>query len=312
MNADSLLILLLIFAAVALATAAIVGLLMPDRLRQRMAGLRPDEQSLGQASNPLIERFVRATRPLAKLSLPSQGWDDSPMRIRFMNAGWRSQSAPSLFFAMKTLLAFAIPLAVLPFVNERLLAQGATNLMLILVLSAGIGYYLPNAFLSRVIERRQQEIFENFPDALDLLTVSVEAGLGLDQAIAKVAEDIQIKSEILSHELQLVMMELRSGFSKEAALRHLALRTGVEEIDLLVAMLVQADRFGTSIGDSLRVHSDNLRTKRQQRAEEAAAKISVKLLIPLIVCIFPTLMVVLMGPAMIEIYRVLVHGLAGK
>jgi len=107
-------------------------------------------------------------------------------------------------------------------------------------------------------------------------------------------------------------MERRSGFSKETALRHLALRTGVEEIDLLVAMLIQADRFGTSIGDSLRVHADNLRTKRRQRAEEAAAKIAVKLLMPLIFMIFPTLILVLMGPAVIQIYRVLLPTMAGN
>ncbi len=117
--------------------------------------------------------------------------------------------------------------------------------------------------------------------------------------------EIDIKSKVLAQELQLVLMELRSGFSKEAALRHLALRSGVEEIDLLVAMMIQADRFGTSMGDSLRVHADNLRTKRRQRAEEEAAKIAVKLLMPLIFMIFPTLMLVLVGPAMIQIYRVL-------
>jgi len=134
--------------------------------------------------------------------------------------------------------------------------------------------------------------------------------LGLDQAIARVAAEIDIKSKVLAQELQLVLMELRSGYSKETALRHMALRVGIEEVDLLVAMMVQADRFGTSMGDSLRVHADNLRTKRRQRAEEAAAKIAVKLLMPLIFMIFPTLMLVLVGPAMIQIYRVLQPSLA--
>jgi tight adherence protein C len=175
-----------------------------------------------------------------------------------------------------------------------------------------VGYYLPNLFLRYKIAHRQRDLFESFPDALDLLIICVESGLGLDQAIAKVATEIEIKSKVLAQELQLVLMELRSGFSRETALRHLALRTGLEEIDLLVAMMVQADRFGTSMGDSLRVHADNLRTKRRQRAEEAAAKIAVKLLMPLIFMIFPTLMLVLVGPAMIQIYRVLLPSLGSN
>jgi len=193
--------------------------------------------------------------------------------------------------------------------GERVLAAVSSMLMYI-VMAAAVGYYLPNVVLRQQIMHRQREVFESFPDALDLLIICIEAGMGLDQAIAKVAAEIDIKSKVLAQELSLVLIELRSGFSREVALRHLALRTGVEDIDLLVAMMIQADRFGTSMGDSLRVHADNLRTKRQQRAEEAAAKIAVKLLMPLIFMIFPTLMLVLVGPAVIQIYRVLLPGLA--
>ena len=193
--------------------------------------------------------------------------------------------------------------------GERVLAAGSSMLMYI-VMAAAVGYYLPNVVLRQQIMHRQREVLESFPDALDLLIICIEAGMGLDQAIAKVAAEIDLKSKVLAQELSLVLIELRSGFSREVALRHLALRTGVEDIDLLVAMMIQADRFGTSMGDSLRVHADNLRTKRQQRAEEAAAKIAVKLLMPLIFMIFPTLMLVLVGPAVIQIYRVLLPGLA--
>jgi len=136
--------------------------------------------------------------------------------------------------------------------------------------------------------------------------------LGLDQAIARVAAEIHLKSVTLAQELHLVLIEIRTGFSKEQALRHLALRTGVEDIDMLVAMLIQSERFGTSMGDSLRVHADNLRSKRRQAAEEAAAKIAIKLLIPLIFCIFPTLLLVLLGPAMLQVYRVLLPAMAGQ
>ena len=149
--------------------------------------------------------------------------------------------------------------------------------------------------------RRRREIFENFPDALDLLTVCVEAGLSLERGLVKVAGEIHIKSMALAQELQLVLMEMRAGFSKEKALRNLALRSGVEDVDTLVAMLIQSERFGTSMGDSLRVHSDNLRSKRNLVAEEAAAKIALKLLFPLIFCVFPALLVVLTGPAILQL-----------
>jgi tight adherence protein C len=173
-----------------------------------------------------------------------------------------------------------------------------------LLIAAAIGYYLPNAILAHMVERRQRTILESFPDALDLLTVCVEAGLGLDAALLRVATEMEVTSPVLSEELHLVNLELRAGSSKEKALRNLSLRTGVEDVDTLVAMLIQAERFGTSVADSLRVHSDALRTKRRLRAEEAAAKIPIKLLFPLIFCIFPSMMLVLLGPAFIRILRV--------
>jgi tight adherence protein C len=180
-----------------------------------------------------------------------------------------------------------------------------------LLLFATLGYYMPHVILNRIIFVRQREIFETFPDALDLLIVCIEAGLAMDAAINRVADEIQHQSQVLAEELHLVTLELRAGAAKEHALRNFALRTGVEDVDALVAMLIQAERFGTSIADSLRVHADMLRTKRRQRAEEAAAKIALKLLFPLIFCIFPSLLLVLLGPAFIQIYRVLLPTMAG-
>ena len=310
MPAESMIFLFVVFVAVSAVSGLAVWLLMPNRVQQRVAGTRAGESAYGPVSR-WRDRLASAVRPLAKLSLPAEGWEGSAMRIRFINAGWRQPSAPTIFFGIKSLLAFALPLVLLLLGGGPLLASGSNRILLALIAAAAIGYYLPNLLLSHVIEVRKREIFESFPDALDLLIICVEAGLSLDQALARVAAEIDIKSKVLAQELQLVLIELRSGFSKEAALRHLALRTGVEEIDLLVAMMIQADRFGTSMGDSLRVHADNLRTKRRQRAEEAAAKIAVKLLLPLIFMIFPTLMLVLVGPAMIQIYRVLLPALGG-
>jgi tight adherence protein C len=308
---QAILFLVVVFVSIASLSAGLVWWLTTSRLRQRLADTI--------AANVVVERSARwrerlasVIQPLAKLSLPAEGWEGSAIRIAFINAGWRQPSAPPIFFGIKTLLALSFPLIVLSLSSEGLLASGASRILFVLISASAVGYYLPNLFLRYKIADRQREIFESFPDALDLLIICVESGLGLDQAIAKVAAEIDIKSKVLAQELQLVLMELRSGFSRETALRHLALRTGLEEIDLLVAMMIQADRFGTSMGDSLRVHADNLRTKRRQRAEEAAAKIAVKLLMPLIFMIFPTLMLVLVGPAMIQIYRVLLPSLGSN
>jgi tight adherence protein C len=216
-----------------------------------------------------------------------------------------------LFFGAKTLLALFLPMLAyssLVLSGDRL---GTQSYVVALFVSAALGYYLPNVVLRRLVAWRQREIFENFPDALDLIIVCIEAGLGMDAALIKVADELRHKSQALSDELHLVTLELRAGASKEDALRNLAVRTGVEDVDALVTTLIQAERFGTSIADSLRVHADALRTKRRQRAEEKAAKIALKLLFPLIFCIFPSMLVVLLGPAFLRVYRVLIPLITG-
>lgn len=314
MNTQYLFFLALVFLLWAGIAATVSWLLMPDKFRRRVASIENEARGVpaGEAQNIWLEHAVKVSRPLARLAQPSEGWENSPMRLRFINAGWRNQSTPYFFFGTKTLLALILPLLCMLFGGERLLSSGTSLVMLALLLSACIGYYLPNMLLNHQIEVRQRDIFDSFPDALDLLTICVEAGLGLEAALNRVAEEIHLKSQVLGQEFQLMILELRAGFSKERALRNLALRTGVEDIDLLVAMLIQSDRFGTSMGESLRIHSDNLRTKRHQRAEEAAAKISLKLLFPLIFMIFPTLMLILVGPAAMQIYRVLLPAMAGQ
>jgi tight adherence protein C len=255
------------------------------------------------ANGGWIEQVTRVAKPFMRLSVPEEGWDASPLRMHFMNAGWRSPSAPVLYFAAKTVLSLLLP-ALLAALGYRYLGKTPRDIYLLSVLAAAaLGYYLPNMLLQRAIFLRQRDIFEAFPDALDLLTVCIEAGLSLERAFGKVAAEIHIKSVVLAQEMQLVLMEMRAGFTKERALRNLALRTGVEDVDTLVAMLIQSERFGTSMGSSLRVHSENLRTKRRLRAEEAAAKIALKLLFPLVFCIFPTLLLVLLGPAVMSISR---------
>ena len=257
-----------------------------------------------------IELLARGTRPLARFAESDTSAQVSALRRRLMHAGIRHPLGPSALYGTKTLLSLVLPL--LAFGAQLLSPQPLQGnpLLLALLTAAALGYYLPNAVLARMVFLRQREIFESFPDALDLVTVCVEAGLGLEAALARVAEDVQHRSRVLSTELQLMGLELRAGAPREQALHNLALRTGVDEVDSFVSMLIQAERFGTSIAQSLRVHADMLRTRRRQRAEEAAAKIALKLLLPLIFCIFPALMLVLLGPAMINIYRVLLPTLS--
>lgn len=261
----------------------------------------------------LVDKVARLTKPLAKLSKPDEGFEGSALRRRFFNAGLRGASAPTAYFGAKAALAVIFPLLAFTVLTVLLKSPAKGNILIIsLLATAALGYYLPNIVLSRLVFVRQREIFENFPDALDLMTVAVEAGLGTEAALTRVAEDIVHKSPVLSEELRLVNLELRAGAQRERALRNLSIRTGVEEVDGFVSMIIQAERFGTSTAAALRVHSDMLRTRRRQKAEELAAKISLKLLFPLIFFIFPSLILVLMGPAMIQIYRVMLPALGGK
>ena len=174
-----------------------------------------------------------------------------------------------------------------------------------------IGYYLPNVLLSHRVALRQKNLQDSLPDALDLMIVCVEAGLGLDAAMQRAAGEIGLRSQALSDELNLLALEQRMGVGREQALHHLALRCDVADMTSFVTMLAQAQRFGTNVADALRVQADTMRTLRRLRAEERTAKIPLKLLFPLIFFIFPSLMVVLMGPAMLSVYRVLLPSMGG-
>ncbi len=271
-----------------------------DTILQGSSVLRPPGEKSGST---WTEKFAKVAAPIAKHTRPKEDWEKSHLRRQFMHAGWRHPLASEAYFGAKGLFGLGVPL--LAFLYQRnFLPDMQIDTFLILMGAALVGgYYLPNFWLNRSIRLRQRELFENFPDALDLLTICVEAGLGLEGALARVANEIRLSSQELADELEMVTLEMRAGGGKERALRNLAYRTGLEDIEGTVAMLVQSDRFGTSIGESLRIQSDTLRTKRMQRAEELAAKVAVKLVFPLVICILPTIFIVTGGPAMIQITR---------
>jgi tight adherence protein C len=308
MDIDSLQPVLVAGLAALAAVAAVLGVASIARrtdARRRLDSLvgaqgpnLPADEGTGSG---WVETVVAAARPIARLSLPDAGWEDSALRRRFMHAGLRSPSAPVLFFAVKTLLAFGVPMLIWLLRHRWGLPPASPKLFFAMASAGAIGFYGPNLVLNSLVERRQREILDHFPDAIDLLTICVEAGLGLDAAIRRVADEMTIKSPVLAEELQLVALEMRVGAGKDVALRNLAVRTGVNEIDMLVSTLIQSEKFGTSIGESLRVHADMLRTRRRQRAEERAAKLAVKLIFPLVLCILPSLLIVIAGPAAIQI-----------
>jgi tight adherence protein C len=244
------------------------------------------------------------------LSSPTAEGDATPLRLRFLQAGIRQPDAPLIYFGLKALLPLAF--AALAYLVLRAVGTSSTLELLFKVMVVALAAnYLPNLVLWLATRDRRRDIFENFPDAADLMLVCVEAGMGLDAAITKVTDEIKLNSTALAEELHWTNLEMRAGSTREKSLRNLALRTGVEEIGTFATMLTQADRFGTSIGDSLRVFSDDLRHKRQTRAEEQAAKIPTKMLIPLVLCIFPVVSLVILSPAVIRMIRQMMPMLSG-
>jgi tight adherence protein C len=220
------------------------------------------------------------------------------LRLRLTQAGYRREEALTVFFGIR--VVFALSLFAL-FSSSILMRP---NLMFALG-GLGFGYILPGMVLARLAKRRAHKVRMALADMLDLLVVSVEAGLGLDQALSRVGSELAFAYPELSAELKLINLELRAGKPRSEALRNLADRTGVDDLSSLVTMLIQTDKFGTSVAQSLRVYSETLRTKRRQRAEEAAAKTGVKMVFPLVFCIFPAIWVVTIGPAAIKFVTVL-------
>jgi tight adherence protein C len=295
----------LVFLAVSLGLAGAFLWWSPTRAAQRLHAMAG-----GPAKSEWTETVVKLAGPFARLSLPSGDWETSALRIAFLNAGIRRDDARLIYFGAKTFLPLAM--AALSWMALRVAGQAyGMTLLLYVTVSALVGCYLPNLVLRWKVRTRQREIFENFPDAADLMLVCIEAGLGLDASLTRVADELRRQSLALAEELHLVNLEMRAGGTRDKALRNLAMRTGVDEITTFASMLTQADKFGTSIGDSLRIFSDDLRRKRQVRAEEAAAKVPTKMLIPLVLFIFPSVIMVILGPALIRVVRTILPMLNG-
>ena len=252
-------------------------------------------QQVAVSEKPAMkERIEQALDPLSK-AIPLSAADVSRTRSWLIQAGFRGSQHVTFYFGARLILAFVglvIALAV----------SGGNNLFLVAGLP-GLGFFIPRFVLKRMIKDRQQRIRIALPDALDLTVICVEAGLALDQALMRVGEDLRHAHLDLSDEFHLVNLEMRAGKPRAEALRNLVVRTGVDDIRSLVGTLIQTDRFGTSIAQALRVHSDSLRVERRQRAEEQAAKTTIKMVPPLVVFVLPSIMFVTIGPAVINLIR---------
>jgi tight adherence protein C len=286
-----------VFAFVLGATALVSTL--SDPLRRRVARLgNQDAPTVSLAST-----FAELLRPVTAYILPKKEAEQSQVRRQLLHAGYRSASAMPLFYAIKALLMTGLPLVAF-LLSPMFPRLHSETLMLIAVCLGCAGFLAPSMWLNHRIQVRQRELRRGFPDALDLLVVCVEAGLGLAPALQRVADDLFISYPDLGGELALVNAEIRAGVERTQALKNLADRTGLEDIRGLVALLVQTMRFGTGIADALRVYSDEFRDKRMQMAEELAAKMGTKMIFPLVACLFPSFFLVAIGPAVIAMMAV--------
>jgi tight adherence protein C len=288
----------LIVTAIAYVTLSKRSVILDQRLREVGVPERPGESN---AEPQQIAAFLKRVGE----RVPKSPAELTKIQGRLVQAGYRRSDALFIFLGIR----FACALALFFLMVTPIVVRPNVGLALV---AAAIGYIVPAMVLARMAKKRQHRIQLSLADALDLLVVSVEAGLGLDQAMARVGQELAFAHPDLSAELRLVNLELLAGRGRADALKNLADRTGVDDLRSLVAMLVQTDKFGTSVANSLRVYSETLRTKRRQRAEEAAAKTGVKMVFPLVLCIFPAIWVVTIGPAAIKFIRVLGPMQVGK
>ena len=295
-----LLAVIAVFGTVALAVAVVGGWLFteasPERRRLRQtqppsaSGVLLDLPSLTPQTSDFVTR--------ASTFVPRSPKDLGRLRKRFMRAGYRTMT-PVAAYTIGQICGAAL-LGVLPFL---FLSQPAS--IIVAIVGALVGWQLPSFVLDYLVARRQKALRNGLPDALDLMIVCLEAGSSMDQAILKVSEELGMTYPALGDEFRTVITETRAGKPRMEAFRNLADRTGVDDVRSLVAMLVQTDRFGTSVSQALRIHAETSRTKRRQRAEERAAKIGVKLVFPLVFCLFPALFVVMLGPAVVKYIEVM-------
>jgi len=307
------LVAILIFVAIALAIFGLLSASAYRRDRQRLVdkirgsaqhSTLESESSAAGGRTAFTSWLVRHASAIGlKLGPAQEPGQPSPLGKLLQQGGFRRPRAMATFFGLKIISVALFTAAAL--LGRVFITPPPTpfQTMVGVVAITLFGWYLPDIALRLRVAHRKELILEGFPDALDLMVVCVEAGMGLDGALSRVGEEIEFRSPMVAAEFRSLSLELRGGKMRRDALRNLAMRTGLEEISAFVGLLVQTDRFGTSVAQALRVHTEAMRIRRAQRAEEMAAKLPVKLVFPLLFCIFPAIFVVVVGPAAIKVYR---------
>jgi tight adherence protein C len=268
------------------------------KMNQQGTAAQAAPVSITQQESPASDFAERIATPLNRLA-PASAAEARKLQKQLMQAGFRGQSAPVIYRALQ--LASMVCFPGLVALTCAVLARPLGSAFVFIMLAFVAGFFLPRYILGKMIRSRQQRVRWGLADALDLMVVSIEAGLGLNAAMMRISEELKDVHPDISEEFEMANLEIRVGREREEALRNLAERTGVDDLRSLVAMLIQADRFGTSIARAVRVFSDSLRTKRRQRAEQAAQKAAVKLLFPLSCFLFPTLFIAILGPAALQL-----------
>jgi tight adherence protein C len=291
-----LLLAIVVFMVVTVAVFAFIAAAIAPKsmLGERLRALGSHRPKVAENRPAIRDRIEQALDPLSR-AIPLSPADVSRTRGQLIQAGFRDAVDVNYYFGARLLTAVLGFLAIL-------LGVGLDNLPMLIGVTA-LGFLLPRFILKRMIRDRQNRIRLGLPDALDLTVICVEAGLALDQALMRVGQDLHHAHPDLSDEFHLVNLEMRAGKPRAEALRNLVDRTGVDDIRSLVGTLIQTDRFGTSVAQALRVHSDSLRTERRQRAEEQAAKTTIKMVPPLVIFVLPSIIFVTIGPAVIELIR---------
>jgi tight adherence protein C len=277
----------------------------PSDVVRRLARTTGRADAVERAVGRPGRTISRVIQPISWLVRPTKAAELSRLRNRLIQAGMRGPYSLETFLAAKLIMAFASTVLVLE-VNARLIQVRFPFDLVLPVWTCIVAFFMPNLWLGSKIKERQAQIERALPDAMDLLVTCVEAGLAIDSAMSRVSEEIGLASELLGAELNLTFLEIQAGVPRPDAFRRLADRTGVEDLRSLSAMLIQTDLFGTSVARALRVHAEGMRIRRMQRAEERAAMVGVKMTIPLILFILPSLVSVLLGPAMVSIFEQLV------
>ena len=279
------------------------------RSEERLEKLRDPSARTAESSQTFASVLGKATPALAKLNQPTKEKEISKLKQKLSYAGFRSDDAPTMYLGLKMacLLTGAMMGGGWAFLQYGVNMSGLMRF----IVGAGLMFYLPEVILGFISRRRKEAIFLGLPDALDLMVVCVEAGLALDQAMRKVAEEMKKTHPTIAEEFGLCNMQLQMGLTRSEVLHELGQRTGVDDLRQLASVLIQADKFGSSIATALRVQSESMRTRRRQIAEEKAAKTAVQLIFPLILFIFPSIFVVLVGPAAIQMIREMMPAMKG-